>query len=57
MDADAATNRTRFPVRQRDSCLPQGPATRVTREYRDTMVENVPLHRDIEAAWAAQGGS
>ena len=25
-------------------------------EYRDTMVENVPLHRDIAAAWAAQGG-
>jgi hypothetical protein len=23
-------------------------------EYRDSMIENVPLHRDIVAAWEAQ---
>ena len=26
-------------------------------EYRDTMVENVPLHRDIAAAWEAHGAA
>jgi len=24
-------------------------------EYRETMIANVPLHRDIVAAWAGQG--
>jgi hypothetical protein len=24
-------------------------------EYRDTMIENVPLHREIAAAWAEHG--
>jgi hypothetical protein len=26
-------------------------------EYRETMIANVPLHRDIMAAWEARAGS